>query len=113
MRTFGAIVAVLSLALSASAAAIYPRDGVNTNNIGGLAAVDTTADDILKHVELAHQEVHKPRQLGGLTSEVSKVVPRDETSYPSLVVGVTHEIVEIAAGLGKYYSFYCQDSTIQ
>jgi len=101
MRTFGAIFAVLSLAFSASAAAIYPRDGgngVTTTNLGGIAAVDTTVNGVLNNVNGVHQENHR-RQVQKLASEVTQIVPRDGAGYPDLVVGVTNQIVGIAADL--------------
>ncbi len=73
MRAFGTIFATLTLAVSASAAAIYPRDTVN--NAGGLAALTTTVKDIVSGVSLAKQDV-KSRQLpgGNVVSEVTNVL---------------------------------------
>lgn len=106
MRSFGAIFAALTLALSVSAAAIYPRDGsVTTDNVGGVLGAAATVGQVLSDVTIVSQNNnHKSRQLQDVTSEITKLpkVPRDydDSSFPSIVIGVTHEIVEIAADLG-------------
>jgi len=115
MRTFGAIFAALTLALSASAAAIYPRD-TSVTNVGGLAGVTTTVDNTLNHVKVIDQENHR-RQLppvgngvastlgntpaGGVVSGLESklggggVVRRGEQGVPDVIVGVIAEIKAI------------------
>ncbi|KAF8347359.1 hypothetical protein F5887DRAFT_1172372 [Amanita rubescens] len=110
MRTFGAIFATLTLAISASAAAIYPRDTA-VNNLGGLAAITTTVTDVLGKVTLAKQDV-KSRQLpavapGSVTDVLSKlpvgsalgntggIVPRGVQGVPDVINGVIVQLEPI------------------
>jgi len=110
MRTFGAIFATLTLAISASAAAIYPRDTA-VNNLGGLAAITTTVTDVLGKVTLAKQDV-KSRQLpavapGSVTDVLGKlpvgsalgntggIVPRGVQGVPDVINGVIVQLEPI------------------
>jgi hypothetical protein len=89
MRTFGAIFATLTLAISASAAAIYPRDTA-VSNAAGLAAVTTTVENLVGSVNVVKQNV-KNRQLNGVTDAVnpgSITSTLDDTPLGSVISGL-------------------------
>ena len=122
MRAFGAIFAALTLALSASAAAIYPRNSAKSGAIAGLAAGSAAAAlDHTLPVDAFNQEVHR-RQLGGDSplagianvfggsgdstgDGTSSPAKRNEKSYPELIEIATEAILDICADISEYHLF--------
>lgn len=117
---FGAIFASLTLALSASAAAILPRDGL----VNAVGAAGVVVSNVADHLDLAHQTVnrHDKRQVntgtvtnllnGGSgttdatgSNPLSNLGARDEPKcYTDLLEGATGAIVKIVADIGEYHA---------
>lgn len=99
MRTFGVIFAVLSLAFSASAAAIFGRGvAVASNAVAiGEKAVNVRGFDVRNVLGSSTGQVH--RRYG---SDVIDVVSqRDgEDSFPAIVTAVTVKVKALVAKLG-------------
>ena len=127
MRAFGAIFAALTLALSASAAAIFPRNNAKSDAMAGLAAGSVAAAlDHTVPVSAFNQDVHK-RQVGGGnplaglgdlfggstgdstgdSSDQGNSTPskRNEKSYPELIEIATEAILDICADISEYHFF--------
>lgn len=128
---FGAIFATLTLAISASAASIYPRD-TTTNNVGGVAAIAATVGKAVSDINVVQQNNdHSRRQVGGntvenvvqeatselsgnpLTSVTSGGSPlgrRGGMGVPDVISGVIVEVKAITVQIGRYYSFHIPDT---
>lgn len=95
MRTFGVIFAVLCLAFSASAAAIFGRGTVDGNTVAAIGerAVNARGDVLGRSTGQVHR-----REGSGVIEAVSQ---RDgEDSFPAIVAGVTVRVEALVAKLG-------------
>jgi len=113
---FGAIFASLTLALSASAAAILPRDGL----VNAVGAAGVVVSNVADHIALAKQDVHRndKRQIntGSLTdllnsgsgttgttgdaNPLSGLTPRgDRKCYTDFIEEATGAIVKVVADI--------------
>ena len=115
---FGAIFASLTLALSASAAAILPRDGL----VNAVGAAGVVVSNVADHLDLAHQTVNRndKRQVntgtvtnllnGGSgttdatgSNPLSNLGARGEPKcYTDILKDATGEILAVVAKIGKY-----------
>ena len=99
MRTFGVIFAVLCLAFSASAAAIFGRGAADGNTVAAIGerAVNARGFDVGDVLGRSTGQVHR-REGSGVIEAVSQ---RDgEDSFPAIVAGVTVRVEALVAKLG-------------
>jgi hypothetical protein len=99
MRTFGVVFAVLSLAFSASAAAIFGRGAADANAVVAIGekAVNARGFDGGDVLGRSTGQVHR-REGSGAIEAVSQ---RDgEDSFPGIVAGVTVKVEALVAKLG-------------
>lgn len=93
MRTFGVIFAVLALAFSASAAAIFGRGGADTNTVVAVGEKAVKA----RGFDVGDVLVHR-REGSGAIEAVSQRDGKD--SFPAIVAGVTVKVEALVAKLG-------------
>lgn len=109
---FGAIFATLALALSASAAAILPRDGF----VNAVGAAGAAVGDLVKNIHVNQQNVNQPQKRNGLQGVTNALGDsgglgqvlggREEPCYTDILHGATGEILAVVAKIGEYHASF-------